>query len=126
MINLENEYCLVISDYGRAGYAIDEIDPDHANPKTVLADLISGQYERAVQIVSFGADVLARDISEDMAIDWWNAIKDTAIDYHDIPAFVTAHHPDDLETWLDMVGLEQAMDGPHYAETERLTAADLI
>src|SRR5689334_21801459 len=59
---------LVLDDFASAGLAYRETDPTEADEKTVVADLIAGQYEAPVQIIAFNVDEgWARDVSEDVA-----------------------------------------------------------
>jgi hypothetical protein len=44
---------LVLEDFGKFGRAYRETDPSQANRQTLLSNLLSGQYERAVRIVAF-------------------------------------------------------------------------
>jgi hypothetical protein len=44
---------LVLQDFGKFGRAYRETDPSQADRQTVLANLLSGQYERPVRIVAF-------------------------------------------------------------------------
>ena len=44
---------LVLQDFGKFGRAYRETDPSQADRQTVLANLLSGEYERAVRIVAF-------------------------------------------------------------------------
>ncbi len=44
---------LVLQDFGSLGQAYRETDPSQADRQTVLANLLSGEYERAVRIVAF-------------------------------------------------------------------------
>ena len=46
----------------------EETVPNEADERTVIADLIAGQYETPVQIIAFNiAEGSARDVSEDVA-----------------------------------------------------------
>jgi hypothetical protein len=59
---------LVLDDFGEFGRAYREADPTRADRQTVLADLLSGQYERPLRIVAFNpAEGWARDVSVEMA-----------------------------------------------------------
>ena len=59
---------LVLDDFAEFGRAYRETDPARADRQTVLADLLSGQYERPLRIVAFNtAEGWARDVSAEMA-----------------------------------------------------------
>jgi len=59
---------LVLDDFGELGRAYRETDPTRADRQTVLADLLSGQYERPLRIVAFNtAEGWAADVSGEMA-----------------------------------------------------------
>ena len=53
---------LVLEDFGKFGQAYRETDPKQADRKTMMSNLLSGQYERPVRIVAFStAQGWARD-----------------------------------------------------------------
>jgi hypothetical protein len=59
---------LVLDDFGEFGRAYRETDLTRADRQSVLADLLSGQYERPLRIVAFNtAEGWARDVSVEMA-----------------------------------------------------------
>ena len=59
---------LVLDDFAEFGRAYRETDPARADRQTVLADLLSGQYERPLRIVAFNtAEGWARDVSAEIA-----------------------------------------------------------
>jgi hypothetical protein len=59
---------LVLDDFGPFGRAWRETRDTLANRHTVLADLMSGQYERPLRIVAFNtAEGWARDVTAEMA-----------------------------------------------------------
>ena len=59
---------LVLDDFGTFGRAYREADPAHANRQTVVANLLSGQYERPLRIVAFNtAEGWARDVTAEIA-----------------------------------------------------------
>ena len=66
--SLDDTVYLVLDDFGELGRAYRETDPARADRQTVLADLLSGQYERPLRIVAFNtAEGWARDVSAEMA-----------------------------------------------------------
>ena len=59
---------LVLDDFGKLGQAYRETDPRQADRQTVLANLLSGQYQRPLRIVAFNtAEGWSRDVTRDMA-----------------------------------------------------------
>ena len=59
---------LVLDDFGELGRAYRETDAAQADPKTVVADLLSGQYRHPLRVVAFNtAEGWARDVSADIA-----------------------------------------------------------
>jgi hypothetical protein len=67
-VSPEGTIYLVLDDFGKFGRASRESDLSRANRQSVLADLLSGQFERPLQIVAFNtAQGWARDVSAEMA-----------------------------------------------------------
>jgi hypothetical protein len=59
---------LVLDDFGQFGQAYRETDPAHADRPTVVADLMSGKYQRPLRIVAFNtAEGWARDVTAEIA-----------------------------------------------------------
>src|SRR5215211_4928180 len=59
---------LVLDDFGEFGRAYRETQEAQADRQTVLADLLSGQYERPLRIVAFNtAEGWAHDVSAEIA-----------------------------------------------------------
>jgi hypothetical protein len=59
---------LVLDDFGELGRAYRETDAAQADPKTVVADLLSGQYRHPLRVVAFNtAEGWARDVTADIA-----------------------------------------------------------
>jgi hypothetical protein len=64
----DNTVYLVLDDFGEFGRAWRETDPMRADRQTVLADLVSGQYERPLRVVAFNtAQGWARDVTAEIA-----------------------------------------------------------
>jgi hypothetical protein len=58
----------VVDDLGRLGRVWREADYEATNYETVVSDLLTGQYNGAVQVVCFNsAEGWARDFSDDIA-----------------------------------------------------------
>jgi len=58
---------LVLDDFGQFGTAYRETDPA-ADRKTVVADLLSGQYRHPLRVVAFNiAEGWARDVTGEVA-----------------------------------------------------------
>jgi hypothetical protein len=59
---------IVLDDFGEFGTAYRETDPNKSDEKTVIADMVSGQFENPQRVVAFNtAEGWARDVSEDIA-----------------------------------------------------------
>jgi hypothetical protein len=59
---------LVLDDFGEFGRAYREAQEAQADRQTVLADLVSGQYEHPLRIVAFNtAEGWARDVTAEIA-----------------------------------------------------------
>jgi hypothetical protein len=59
---------LVLDDFGELGRAYRETDAAQADPTTVVADLLSGQYRHPLHVLAFNtAEGWARDVSADIA-----------------------------------------------------------
>lgn len=60
---------LVLDDYGpQIGRAYRETDPDEADRRTVIENLISGEYKNPLKVTAFNeAEGWASDVSEDIA-----------------------------------------------------------
>ena len=64
---LDRDIYLVLEEF-RKGAAWRETDEDGSDFKTVIEDLLSGQFERPVRVVAFNAaDGWSRDASEEVA-----------------------------------------------------------
>jgi hypothetical protein len=58
----------VPSDFGRLGRAYCETDEAEADEKTIVENILSGQYSRPLRVVAFNiAEGWARDATEDIA-----------------------------------------------------------
>src|SRR5712691_9581395 len=73
---------LVLDDFGEFGRAYREAQEAQADRQTVLADLVSGQYERPLRIVAFNtAEGWARDVTAEIAQE---ALARTSRSDHDL------------------------------------------
>jgi len=64
----DQNFYLVINNYGNFGPAFAETDVGEADLETVIGDLMSGQYSDPVRVVAFNtAEHWAEDASEDVA-----------------------------------------------------------
>ena len=67
---------LVLDDYGKIGRAFVETDPEKADEKTVIRNMLEGQYNNPKRVVSFNtAEGWSRDVSEDIAREVANAVQ---------------------------------------------------
>jgi len=60
---------IVLNDFGeRLGHAYVETDVAEADEKTVISNILSGEYSNPVQVVAFNtAEGWSRDVTEDIA-----------------------------------------------------------
>ena len=59
---------IVLNDFGQFGRAYVETDEAKADEKTVVSDIISGQYSNPVRVVAFNTvEGWSRDVTEDIA-----------------------------------------------------------
>lgn len=66
---------IVLEDFGRLGRAYRETDETRADHRSLIEDILTGQYEHIVPIVAFNADEgWSRDVTEDVAAE----VKETA------------------------------------------------
>jgi len=61
---------IVLDDFGRLGRSYREVEEDAADRETVIRNLMNGQYNDPIRIVSFNtAEGWATDVTEDIAIE---------------------------------------------------------
>jgi hypothetical protein len=96
---------LVIDDFERHGRVIRETDVGRADLESVIADLVSGQFNDPVRIVAFNtAEHWAEDVSEDVArelrrrADLANEDLSSAVE-----AFVERHSRREVQLTLRLV-----------------------
>ena len=88
---------LVLDEFGSAGLAYRETDPNEADEKTVIADLIAGLYEAPVQIIAFNVDEgWARDVSEDIARKVFDAVRQSDGTLSEAARSLISRHANDL------------------------------
>jgi hypothetical protein len=59
---------IVLDDFGKLGRAYVETDEAEADERTVVEDILSGQYSHPIRVVAFNtAEGWARDVTEDIA-----------------------------------------------------------
>jgi len=59
---------IVLNDFGQLGHAYVETDEAKADEKTVLNNIISGEYSNPIRVVAFNtAEGWSRDVTEDIA-----------------------------------------------------------
>lgn len=64
----DQNYYIVVSDYGKLGIAFAETDIAEADLETTINDLMSGQHKNPVRVVAFNtAERRSEDASEDIA-----------------------------------------------------------
>jgi len=96
---------LVVDEFGQHGRVFRETDVERTDLETVIADLMTGQYNDPVRVVAFNtADHWAEDVSEDVArelrrrADLANEDLSSAIE-----AFVERHSRRELQLTLRLV-----------------------
>ena len=61
---------IVLDDFGKLGRAYRETDGARADLRSVIEDMLRGEFERPLRVVAFNTDEgWARDVSEDVARD---------------------------------------------------------
>jgi hypothetical protein len=79
---------LVLHDFGELGSAYRQTDAGRADPETVIADLLSGQYRHPLRVVAFNtAEGWARDVTADIARQVLACARELD---HELPAAVRA------------------------------------
>jgi hypothetical protein len=74
---------LVVDSFGGLGTAYRETDIERTDLETVIADLISGQFNDPVRVVAFNTlEQWAQDVSRDVALEIQSRCD---IDGHDVP-----------------------------------------
>ena len=64
----DQNYYIVVSDYGKLGIAFAETDVAGADLETTINDLMSGQHKNPVRVVAFNTtEQWSVDVSEDVA-----------------------------------------------------------
>jgi len=64
----DRDVYLVLDSFGERGRSWREIDEERADHKTVIRDLLEGQYSNPVRVVAFNtAEGWSRDVSEEIA-----------------------------------------------------------
>jgi hypothetical protein len=87
---------LVLDNFG-SGLAYRETDPAEADEKTVIADLITGQYEAPVQVIAFNVDEgWARDVSEDIARKVFDEVRKSERTLSEAARSLISRHAGDL------------------------------
>jgi hypothetical protein len=92
----------VVDSFGGLGTAYRETDVERTDLETVVADLMSGQFNDPVRVVAFNPlEHWARDVSKDIALEI-QSLSD--IDGHDVPEalrdFVDSHAGPDRQLAL--------------------------
>ena len=94
MLNLEQDFYMLVLDLGKLGHVFQEADFAASSEKDML-EYLKTDNDDVVKVIRFNpVENTSRDVTEDMAIDVWDAIKGTTERFHDVPDFVTNNHPD--------------------------------
>ena len=73
---VDRDVYLVIDDFGALGTVFLETNINKTDEKTVIADMLSGQFNSPVRVVAFNiAEGWARDVSADIAKAVANAVR---------------------------------------------------
>jgi hypothetical protein len=96
----DQNFYLVINNYGKLGHAFAETDIAKANLETTISDLMSGQYSDPVRVVAFNTtEHWAEDASEDIAREIPHRIDGRELP-SSIEAFVDRHVGPDRQLTL--------------------------
>ena len=67
---------IVLDDFGSLGRAYRETDEGEADEKTIIENIISGEYSKPLRVVAFNtAEGWARDVTEDIAHAVWSRAR---------------------------------------------------
>jgi hypothetical protein len=59
---------IVLNDFGQLGRAYVETDETEADEKTVISNIVSGEYSKPIRVVAFNTvEGWSRDVTEDIA-----------------------------------------------------------
>jgi hypothetical protein len=92
---------LVVDGFGAHGTVCRETEVERTDLETVIADLISGQFNDPVRVVAFNLEHWAQDVSKEIALEIQSR---SDIDSHDVPEtlrdFVDSHAGPDRQLAL--------------------------
>jgi hypothetical protein len=96
---------LVVDDFERQGRVFRETDVERTDLETIIADLVSGQYNDPVRIVAFNTTQhWAADVSEDIACEIRRRVDLAGEDLSSaLEAFVERHSHRELQLTLRLV-----------------------
>jgi hypothetical protein len=79
----DRDVYLVLEDFRHLGRAWRETDEAQADRKTLVRDLLEGQYENPVRIVAFNT---AQGWSRDVTVDIADELRGRYVEYDEAPA----------------------------------------
>ena len=78
----EEDTYLVLEDFGRLGCSWRETDAQNADRKTLIRDLVDGQYRNPVRIIAFNT---AEGWSRDVTVDIADELRRRYAEYGEVP-----------------------------------------
>jgi hypothetical protein len=95
---IDTDVYLVLDDFGEFGIAFREAEASQANEKSIIQNMLTGQYSRPDRVVAFNiAEGWSRDVSEDIARAIANEALKQGIDLPESTAGFVDFHID--ERW---------------------------
>ena len=78
----EEDTYIVMDGFGALGRAWRETDEDAADRRTILRNLLAGEYKNPARIVAFNT---AEGWSRDVTVDFADELRRRFIEYHEVP-----------------------------------------
>ena len=78
----EQDTYLVLEDLGHIGWAWRETDAEGADRKTLIRDLVDGQYRHPIRIVAFN---IAEGWSRDVTVDIADELRRRYVEFGEVP-----------------------------------------
>jgi hypothetical protein len=112
---------LVEDDFGSLGVGFVETDRSEADRETIIRNLITGQYNRPLRVVSFNiGEGWCRDVSEDVAIEVLQRAADAEQDLSEATmAFIDRHSGIEKKPLAPSVPSRSREDEPASATDRR-------
>jgi hypothetical protein len=83
----EDDTYIVLDDFGSLGRAWRETDEDAADRRTLIRNLVAGEYKNPIRIVAFNT---AEGWSRDVTVDVADELRRRYVEYAEVPEAVLA------------------------------------